>query len=113
MGYLEVTDTTTVNMEYGKWDWRLHSEDPNQQWETKPALLGIAKDEDDADHKVFGIVYYGEMSYMSYRVDDLTPVEDFKRKYFYFDAGGNGRPIRLPKDELEKAYRTLGLLKDE
>jgi hypothetical protein len=31
--------------------------------------------------------------------------------YWYFDAGGNGRPIRIAADELERAMIELGLIK--
>jgi len=107
---MKLIATTMVDIEYGKWDWKLCSKDPNQSWKTEPVLVGIAQDEDDPEYKVIGLVYWGNMSHMAYRLKDMNLKEDINRDYFYFDAGGNGRPVRMKGSELEKAYRALGLL---
>jgi len=67
------------------------------------------------DGTIFGLVaeFYGELSYMSYRLDeyfvpsDVVATTRAKSGLFYFDVGNE---LTIDVDELERAFRELGLL---
>lgn len=74
----------------------------------EPGEVGV-----NADGTIFGYVVRGELTHMSYRLDEyFVPAEVIARRGdgdtpFYFDAGGR---FAISIYELERAFRALGLL---
>lgn len=62
----------------------------------------------------------GGYTHMSYFVDDIVNKQPILKRLdstgqdkFYFDAGGNGRPLYCTRDELERVLRNLNLIGDD
>lgn len=74
---------------------------------------GVWQDNPDRP-PVFGLMYEGHGTVMSYGLDYFEPgkvlaeIEDSGK--FYFDAGGNGRPIWCDRLELAQVFVALGLI---
>jgi hypothetical protein len=70
------------------------------------------------DREIFGLTYGGSETHMCYGLDYFKPPEVLAERQhegherFYFDAGGNGRPVYADRDELERAFKALGLIDD-
>lgn len=105
--------TTSVSIEYGTYG--IHESRDKAVYKPKLTLVGV--EDRGSSGKVFGIVKSGGMTHWAYYIDNLNPAKNLERikrersePYFYFDAGGNGHPIRIHVEKLERVYRDLGLI---
>jgi hypothetical protein len=62
---------------------------------------------------VWGLIVDGSPTHMCYGIDYAEPKDsvDKVREYgkYYFDAGGNGRPIYVTAKDLERGFKALGI----
>jgi hypothetical protein len=68
------------------------------------------------EYLVFGLTLYEGPTHMCYGIDYFKPKELLEKqdslghRLFYFDAGGNGRPIFCTTRELERVFKELELI---
>ncbi len=107
-------NTVLADLEYGTYD--IHEDRSQAVYQPKQKILGL---ESRGRELVFGIVANRRVSHLSYYLRrSLKPEDSLARirsnppdnQYFYFDAGGNGHPVRIHVDELERVYMVLDLI---
>lgn len=77
--------------------------------------LGYVIDTDQNNRILFGLVYRDRLTHMCYGADYFDPHDmlTFEFPEFYFDAGGNGRPVTVEKEEFVRALKELGLIDND
>lgn len=77
-----------------------------EKWEDHPTntrlLFGRCTTDGYMTHMCYGSDYVDWNSFLGHAETHC---------YFYFDAGGNGRPVRITYEELKRAMTELGIVK--